>query len=237
MFVASFKLKSAVQRLLCEVREILDFAEHHPTREMQKLAVRETVEYIQSSMQGVIGTYTTRQIFDIALNHTDVSGHFLEFGVFQGGTIRYIAMRRPKVDVHGFDSFEGLPEAWSGFSMDKGAFARSGKLPRVPKNVTLHKGWFDATLPGWLKANSGQVAFLHVDCDLYSSTKTIFEGLSSRIIVGTVIVFDEYFGYPNWKNHEYKAFQEFVAEHQVTYEYLVYARTQVAVKIRKIGRS
>jgi len=157
--------------------------------------------------------------------------------VFQGGTIRYIAMRRPKVDVHGFDSFEGLPEAWSGFSMDKGAFARSGKLPRVPKNVTLHKGWFDATLPGWLKANSGQVAFLHVDCDLYSSTKTIFEGLSSRIIVGTVIVFDEYFGYPNWKNHEYKAFQEFVAEHQVTYEYLVYARTQVAVKIRKIGRS
>ena len=27
-----------------------------------------------------------------------------------------------------------------------------------------------------------------------------------------MIVFDEYFNYPGWRGHEFKAFQEFVAE-------------------------
>jgi hypothetical protein len=187
-------------------------------------------------MQDAIGVYTSRQVFDIALGHVDVTGHFLEFGVFRGGTIRYIATQRPNVTVHGFDSFEGLPERWGGFTLDKGAFSVSGKLPKVPTNVKLYKGWFDKTLPEWATVNEGQVSFLHIDCDLYSSTKTIFDYLSSRIVAGTIIVFDDYLGYPNWKNHGIKAFLEFVAERSVTYEYLAYAKMQAAVKIREIGR-
>lgn len=236
MFVANFKLKSAVQRLLCEVRETLDFADYHPAREMRKVALRETVEYIQTNMQDAIGVYTARQVFDIALRQSDVSGQYLEFGVFRGGSISYIANKRPNVTIHGFDSFEGLPEQWGGFSLDKGAFARGGKLPKVPSNVKLHKGWFDKTLPEWAKANEGQLSFLHIDCDLYSSTKTIFDNLAPRFTVGTVIVFDDYFGYPNWKNHGVKAFQEFVEGHNAKFDYLAYAQRQVAVKIKQIGR-
>jgi hypothetical protein len=52
--------------------------------------------------------------------------------------------------------------------------------------------------------------------------------------VGTVIVFDEYFNYPNWEHHEFKAWQEFVEQHRVQYDYLAYARQQVAVRIRHI---
>jgi hypothetical protein len=56
-------------------------------------------------------------------------------------------------------------------------------------------------------------------------------------VPGTVILFDEYFNFPNWEQHEYKAFQEFVASHGVTYTYLGFARQQVAVRVGSRGRS
>ena len=83
--------------------------------------------------------------------------------------------------------------------------------------------------------NPGPVAFIHVDCDLYSSTKTILSLLAPRLVSGSVILFDEYFNYPNWEQHEFKAFQEFVAASAVKYTYLAFARQQVAVRIDSIG--
>ena len=46
-----------------------------------------------------------------------------------------------------------------------------------------------------------------------------------------MILFDEYFNYPNWEQHEFKAFQEFVSARRVKYTYLAFARQQVAVRI------
>ena len=46
-----------------------------------------------------------------------------------------------------------------------------------------------------------------------------------------MIVFDEYFNYPNWRNHEYKAWQEFVSEAGLDYEYLAFAHNQVVVRV------
>jgi hypothetical protein len=135
---------------------------------------------------------------------------------------------------HGFDSFEGLPEAWGGFSLGAAAFNVKGKLPKVPGNVRLYPGWFENSLPPWLTENPGPVAFMHVDCDLYSSTKTIFNLLGDRLQPGTIILFDEYFNYPNWRKHEFKAFQELVAARGIEYEYLGYARQQVTVRITAI---
>jgi hypothetical protein len=76
--------------------------------------------------------------------------------------------------------------------------------------VRLHPGWFEGSIPAWLESNPGPVAFIHVDCDLYRSTQTIFMLLAERIVPGTIILFDEYFNYPNWEQHEFRAFQEFV---------------------------
>jgi hypothetical protein len=164
-----------------------------------------------------------------------VPGHHLEFGVYKGGTIRYIADRVGASQiVHGFDSFEGLSEAWSG---DPSRFDAQGRLPKVPSNVQLHKGYFSDTLPQWVEDNPGPIGFLHIDCDLYQSTQCVFEHLSDRIVPGTVIVFDEYFNYPNWQEHEYRAFQELVGRCQIRYQYLGYARFQVAVRIDDIRDS
>jgi hypothetical protein len=90
LFLAQFRLKTYVQQMLCEVREILDFAADHPVREMRKRALAETVDYICEHMTGAIGVYTPRQVFDIALKRIEVDGQGVEFGVYRGGSIRYL---------------------------------------------------------------------------------------------------------------------------------------------------
>lgn len=146
-----------------------------------------------------------------ALELAQPNGLFLEFGVASGRTVNHMALNTPQAHFYGFDSFDGLPEAWrSGF--DKGIFAQP-QLPVVAPNVTLIKGWFDDTLPTFLHERPQMpLSLVHIDCDLYSSTKTIFANLKDRIVPGTVIVFDEYWNYPGWRDHEFKAFEELLAE-------------------------
>lgn len=163
-------------------------------------------------------------------------GLWVEFGVFEGKTINHIAPQIPG-EIHGFDSFEGLPEDWrTGFK--KGTFAIDG-LPPVADNVKLHKGWFSDSVPKWAEAHPGSLAFVHFDADLYSSTKTVFDLLGDRFVVGTVMQFDEYWNYPGWQQGEFKALAEFAEAHDVKFEYLGYATEgnaeQVAVRITAIG--
>jgi hypothetical protein len=172
-------------------------------------------------------------VYDFVLDKVDLlkGGLYCEFGVWKGSSLNYIA-RKVNTEVHGFDSFEGLPEYWrSGY--DQGAFNLKGQLPRFESNVVLHKGWFNETLPGFVQQYKGPLALLHIDCDLYSSTKVIFEYLKQQIVPETVIILDEYFNYPFWQHHEFKAFHEFIQESGYKYEYLCYNKLheQVAVKI------
>ena len=224
-------LRNLVGKLMCETREAFDFAAQHPIREMRKLALAETVAYIRENMSTAMGVYTKRQFLDFALKRVNLVGHYVEFGVYTGESIRFIASRVSDKAIVGFDSFEGLPEDWHGRDRVKGTFSLGGKLPKVPHNVKLQRGWFNLSLPRWLEANPGPMAFIHIDCDLYTSAKTVFDLTASRIVPGTVIAFDEYFNYPHWQEHEFKAFQEHVQESNVGYEYLAYGATQVAVRI------
>ena len=156
-----------------------------------------------------------------ALNLVTQKGPILEFGVYQGTTINLISSMFPKKIIYGFDSFEGLPEDWITDDKDitwaKGHFAVD-VLPKVNKNVTLIKGWFNDTLPEWIEKSkkSTNISFLHIDCDLYSSTNTVLSLLNNKIASGTIIVFDElyHFGnpkkYSNWHNGEYKALTEWM---------------------------
>ena len=161
-----------------------------------------------------------------AVKLADPAGMFLEFGVATGRTITEIANGHAGA-VFGFDSFEGLPEHWyEGYG--KGAFARTD-LPPVPANVTLFKGWFTDTLPGFLERNAGPASFVHVDCDLYSSSSFVLTSLADRIGPGCVILFDEYFNYPGWRVHEFKAFAEFLEANSLKFRYDSFLRTGQAV--------
>ena len=195
-------------------------------------AKREAGDYILANMPDAMVLPDRFGLLRFALSRAPAAGLVLEFGVEKGASLRHLA-GLTKRDVHGFDSFEGLPGDWTGTREGKAAFSLGGKLPKVPPNAKLHVGWFDATLPAFLAANPGPCALLHVDCDIYSSTVTIFSLLKDRIGPGTVIVFDEYFNYPGWRQHEYKAFQEFIAQTGMKYSYLGFSaeKGHVAVVI------
>jgi hypothetical protein len=154
----------------------------------------------------------------MALERAPKDGLLLEFGVWQGASINRIASWTER-RVYGFDSFEGLPEAWS--TVSRGFFAVD-RLPKVRPNVTLVKGWFHDTLPRFLAEHPGKVAFVHMDCDLYSSTKTVLELLADRFTAGTTIVLDDFLMEPGWQCQEHKAWQEFVSRYDVEFEYLGY---------------
>jgi hypothetical protein len=101
------------------------------------------------------------------------NGLHLEFGVYKGASINRLARLRPEIKFYGFDSFVGLPETWT-MGATKGAFSVNGKLPAVRRNVELISGYFDSSLPPFIAASKGQqIAFMHIDCDLYSSTKCV----------------------------------------------------------------
>ncbi len=182
-----------------------------------------------------VPTFRDRQeLFKHALGEiSSDEGLFLEFGVYRGNSINRLARIKPNVTFYGFDSFVGLPEHWRAGSR-KRAFSIGGALPAVRANVKLISGFYADTLPAFVAAHAGKtISFMHVDCDLYSSTKTIFAETRALLAPGTIIVFDEYFNAPEWREEEYKAFMEFIAESKTSFEYIGYIRTgsQVAVKL------
>lgn len=161
-------------------------------------------------------------------------GLWLEFGVCSGATINLISSFTDNV-VYGFDSFYGFPEPWTWASDDLsqasyGNFNREGKLPDVSGNVKLIAGWFNDTLPKFIeeRKDSLKITFIHIDCDLYSSTKTILTELLPYIDSGTVICFDDLLGYPNYRQHEIKAFYEFLQETNHDFEWLCGETDEIA---------
>src|SRR5207302_387770 len=143
MLVTNFRLKHVLYKLVCGFYQLADVGRIHPVRERSLRALQRSVDYIERAMADALGFETQRELIDFALGAVGAEGHYLEFGVFTGGTIRFIAKRTRGRVVHGFDSFQGLPTAWSGFSLGTGTFDLRGRLPRVPANVELHSGWFD----------------------------------------------------------------------------------------------
>lgn len=177
------------------------------------------------------------QMYPWAMAQTKGEGLVLEFGVASGGTVNQLADLN-KGPVYGFDVFTGLPETWRpGFP--KGAFAQEA-LPKVRKNVELVVGLFEHTLPGFVSTHPERVKLLHVDCDIYSGTVTIFTELEDRIDDDTIIVFDEYLNFPGWERDEHRAFMEFCARTDRVPEYLAFvpASEQVVARAprRKLGQ-
>lgn len=169
-----------------------------------------------------------------ALDAAPPDGLTLECGVYFGRSLRIIAERSPGL-VHGFDSFQGLPEAWSE-AEGAGAYSTGGRLPGVPANVRLHAGWFEDTLPEFFAAVDGPIRLLHVDCDLYSSTRTVLAQADRRLLPGSVIVFDDLLGYPGYQHHELRAFEEFARDRGLQWDIIAAALLGREVAVRVTAR-
>lgn len=163
-------------------------------------------------------------------------GHYIELGVASGNSCRLFAdiLAKKSFCITGFDSFEGLEEDWTGIQSGRaaGAFSQAGKLPEVPDNVTLVKGWVDQTLPPYLASlgADARFAFIHMDMDTYTPTRFALEALKPHLTQGTVILFDELYGYPGWRHHEYKALLEVMDPD--SFEYISFSEESVAIEIK-----
>jgi tetratricopeptide (TPR) repeat protein len=193
-------------------------------------AMLDAWHYLRTKIPKPIMTGMNIDTFRLGLKAASLKGLVLEFGVRYGASIRQIASIADQ-DIHGFDSFQGLPESWH--NEPKGSYSTHGVIPIVPENVRLYAGWFEDTLPAFLKEHRAPARLINIDCDVYSSTKTVLDYLAERIIEGTVIIFDEYLGNENWREDEFKAFQEAVDEYGWCYEYLGFSffTKQVVVRI------
>ena len=200
--------------------------------ERNRRAATTTHEFIDAKMSGALFTLEQFKVLESKRDQVDeLEGEVLDLGVFEGRSTRHLARIFPDKTIHGFDSFEGLPEDWS--YVLKGTFGDlEGEMPNLPDNVLLYKGWFDDTLPAWAESHSNsRITLLRVDCDIYSSTRTIFETLGHLLSPGSWILFDELIGYPGWQGHEYKAFREFLVTSELEAEYVAYGLTYVLVRL------
>lgn len=173
-------------------------------------------------MSGVISGKThffsdRLELLDIGTKIAQRDGIWVEFGVYRGESINFIAKRTNRV-IYGFDSFWGLPEDWTP-THPAGTFSTRGELPPVRENVSLVPGLFASTLPDFLKSvGDNKITFMHVDCDLYSSSKLVLKMTMNSLTKGSVIVFDEFCGLTI--DDEARAFREEAKARNLHYSFI-----------------
>jgi len=198
------------------------------------LAAEDSAHYVLDKMMPCAIFDNRYALFDLAIRNAPAQGLLLEFGVFNGKSINYVSKRIGERRIFGFDSFEGLAEDWGGTGLLKGAFNVGGRMPKVGRNATLVRGWFQDTLPPFLKEHPGPIAFANLDADTYEATAYVLGEIADRLAVGTVLQFDEYLGYPGWRAGEYLAFANCCKERGIRYKYLGVGWMSVAVQITAI---
>jgi len=130
-----------------------------------------------------------------------------------------------KMRFFAFDSFQGLPKPTgidrhsSDFS--EGKFSNSMEnfknyihSERVPsERVEIVPGWFHETLNQETinKCGMKKASIVHIDCDLYESTKLVLEFIGPLLVDGAIIIFDDWFNFKGNPNlGEQKAFTEWL---------------------------
>jgi O-methyltransferase len=163
-----------------------------------------------------------RYVSDRLLDGSRKAIDYLEFGVFEGASIRqWCDLNQNAVSrFFGFDSFEGLPEDWHS-GKPKGAFSTGGKRPEIADpRVSFVAGWFQQSLRGFIASYRPQSqVVIHVDCDLYSSTLYCLTTLDPVISPGTLIVLDDFFD----ALHVYRALTDYCSAY--VRQYRIMART------------
>lgn len=130
---------------------------------------------------------------EIVLSVADLPGDLAELGVYRGGSALAIYRAAPGRRLHLFDTFTGLPAPDPALEeLAEGRFAASvlevlRLLEGAP--ITVHVGRFPDSVAGM---RLPLLAFVHVDGDLYWTTRHAIEVFWPILVPGGAIVFDDY---------------------------------------------
>ena len=149
------------------------------------------------------------QVLSCARATAKIAGEIAEVGVYRGGSARLICEVRGERALYLFDTFEGLPESRKVDALFQGGQYAAhleqvqAYLARFPE-IRYFKGMFPAT--------SGPVAdkrfsFVHLDVDLYQSTRDGLEFFYPRMNPGGIILIHDYL----WAEGVRQAVDEFLA--------------------------
>ncbi len=171
--------------------------------------------------KGLTGVIERRSIMEVMFNFlikNQIKGDYLEFGCFQGKSLVHAFKAYEKtctdnpeyndVKFFVFDSFEGLPEldiedeleGYTAFQKGDYSCTLDGiKENLINSKVDLDKfsfieGYYDKTLSNNTHGVS-KAMLIHIDCDLYSSAKSVLNYILPFLQDGTVLVFDDYYCY------------------------------------------
>lgn len=162
---------------------------------------------------------------------------YLEFGVYQGGSIRHWVGLHPHPNSRffGFDTFEGLPENWKRIddNMQRSAFDTGGNTPEVDDGrVTFVKGLFQRTLSGFLVSFEPRSRLVvHCDADLYSSTLYTLSKCDDVLVPGSIVIFDEFSSVLN----EFAALADYCSAYRREYDVLAATSeyfAQIVIRMR-----
>ena len=143
------------------------------------------------------------------IDFNQIRGDYCEFGCDGAVTFRaaYDALLRTgdpmSRHLWAFDSFAGLPPSTSpadshpqwtpgNFTTSLAQFRRLCDSAKMPDGkYTCVPGFYAESLP---QAHAPQnVAFAHIDCDMYTSATEVLAWLAPRMQNGMLIAFDDYF--------------------------------------------
>ena len=167
-----------------------------------------------------------------ALTDVTLDGTLVEFGCLQGTSLdadrQVLPLTALCMASTASSGFPGLGRYREG----AGAFDIGAKPPELSvSSVKFHVGWFDDTIPAFSQQYSGPLPSPISTPTSTAPTKTVFDGLSDWFVPGTIVVFDEYFGYHGWQRHEHKAFHEFLARTGLSFEAISLGHMNLAVRL------
>ncbi len=148
----------------------------------------------------LVDNYRAYELWDLAGQACRLSGDVIEVGVWRGGTAILLASRAAAAGkrLYACDTFEGVVKAdavdphYSGgehADTSLGFFVAFLRKQQI-KNCTIAQGVFpDET--GWHLVGN-RFCFAHIDVDVYRTAKECFAFIWDRLVVGGIVVFDDY---------------------------------------------
>lgn len=154
----------------------------------------------------LLDAFRLQKVTDLLESVKNTEGDIVECGCFKGGNAILMALwlkeNNIKKKIYLFDSFEGLPDPNQNHDSGYRAGQFTASFEELNNKILsmglssyfeIHKGWFTNTVKPFIKQHpSFKISLLHIDCDLYESTRDCFPDFYPYVEDGGVCIFDDF---------------------------------------------